>query len=240
MLLASGILIIGAYLLGSFPYMLLLGKAKGIDLSQEPDSHMALWRKVGRLEGLSGVLVDILKGVIPVVVGFLLSYSLAAIAAAGVAALIGQMWPVFQKFDGEKGNTTGAGVILAFTMFLTSTSSPLAYWVFIITVTPALIGFFVRTIPRFMASGQTMDERLKLGGPASNSLPLGMLVTFAVAPLASRLLSQPVEMTMAFQALFILIAVRRLTASLRADLREPKTSVGSILWNRFLYDRSYL
>jgi glycerol-3-phosphate acyltransferase PlsY len=239
-MLANIALITGAYLLGSFPYMLLLGKAKGFDLSKEPDSHMALWSKVGRLEGLSGVIVDILKGIIPIVVGFLLNFGLAAIAAAGVAAQIGQMWPVFQKFDGEKGNTTGAGVILTLSMFLTSTGFPLAYWVFIITVTPALIGFFIRTIPRFMASGQTMDERLKLGGPASNSLPLGMLVAFAVAPLASWLLNQPVEMTVALLALFILIVIRRLTASLGADLREPKTSVGSILVNRFLYDRSYL
>lgn len=239
-MLANIALITGAYLLGSFPYMLLLGKAKGIDLSKEPDSHMALWHKAGRLEGFSGVLVDVLKGVIPIVIGFLLNFGLAAIAAAGVAALIGQMWPVFKKFDGEKGNTTGAGIILTLTMFLTATNSPLAYWVFIITAIPALTGFFIRTIPRFMTSGQTMDERLKLGGPASNSLPLGMLIGFAVAPKASWLLNQPMEMTVAFLAMFILIALRRLTASLGADLKEPRTSTGSILLNRFLYDRSYL
>jgi len=240
MLLASGLLIVGAYLFGSFPYMLLLGKARGIDLSQEPDSHQALWSKVGRLEGISGVLVDILKGVIPIAVGFLLNFELAAIAAAGVAALIGQMWPVFEKFDGEKGNTTGAGMILTFTMFLTATTSPLAYWVFILTIIPALTGFFIRTIPRFMSPGQTMDERLKLGGPASNSLPLGMLVAFAVAPLSSWLLNQPVEMTVALLALFILIVLRRLTANLGTDLKEHRTSTGSILLNRFLYDRSHL
>jgi len=240
MLLASGILVVGAYLLGSFPYMLLLGKARGIDLSQEPDSHQALWSKVGRLEGLSGVLVDMLKGVIPIAVGFLLNFDLATIAAAGVAALTGQMWPVFEKFDGEKGNTTGAGMILTSTMFLTATTSPLAYWVFILTIIPALTGFFIRTIPRFTAPGQTIDERLKLGGPASNSLPLGMLIGFAVSPLASWLLNQPVEMTIAFLATFILIVLRRLTASLGADLKEPRASTRSILLNRFLYDRSYL
>jgi len=239
MLLADIALITGAYLIGSFPYMLLLGRAKGVDLSHEPDSHQALWHKVGRLEGLSGVLVDILKGVIPVVVGFLLDFRLATIAAAGVAAVIGQMWPVFEKFDGEKGNSSGGGMILTLTMFLTATSSPYAYWVFIITVIPVLTGFFVRTIPRFMAPSQTMDERLKLGGPASNSLPLGMLIGFAVAPKASWLLNQPVEMTVAFLALFILIAVRRLTASLHADLK-PGVNLGKILLNRFLYDRSYL
>ena len=64
-------LVMGAYLLGSLPYMLLLGRARGFDLSQEEDLHMALWRKVGRLEGFSGVLVDILKGVIPIIIGII-------------------------------------------------------------------------------------------------------------------------------------------------------------------------
>jgi glycerol-3-phosphate acyltransferase PlsY len=238
-MIADIALLIGAYLIGSFPYMLLLGRAKGIDLTQEYDSHQALWSKVGRLAGLSGVIVDILKGVIAVLIGFFLEFRLAMVAAAGVAALIGQMWPVFQKFDGEKGNTTSGGVILGMTMWLTGHGSPLAYWVFIITIIPALIGFLVRTIPRFVARGQTMNDRFMLGGPASNSLPLGMLLAFAAAPLASWLLNQPLEMTLGFVALFVLIVLRRLTADLRADLK-PDASMRSILINRFLYDRSYL
>ena len=69
-MIAEIALLIGAYLLGSLPYMMLLGRARGIDLSQEKDLHIALWRKVGRLEGLSGAVVDTLKGVIPVLIGF--------------------------------------------------------------------------------------------------------------------------------------------------------------------------
>jgi len=84
-------LVIGAYLLGSLQYMILLGRAKGIDLSQEEDLHIALWRKVGRLEGFSGILVDVLKGVIPVLVGFIFDFHLAVIALAGVAAVAGQI-----------------------------------------------------------------------------------------------------------------------------------------------------
>jgi glycerol-3-phosphate acyltransferase PlsY len=201
---------------------------------------MALWHKVGRLEGLSGVLIDILKGVIPIVIGFAFHLHLAAIAASGVAAVAGQMWPVFQKFDGEKGNTAGAGMLLTLTVCLSMTKSPHAYWVFIIAAVPALTGFFIRTIPRFMAPGQTMSERFMMGGPVSNSLPLGMIIGFAIAPLASWLLNQPVEMTLGLLAVFIAITVRRLTARLSQDLKEPKASIGSILINRLLYDRSYL
>jgi len=239
MTLADIALLLGAYIIGSFPYMLLLGRAKGIDLTQEYDSHQALWSKVGRLAGLSGVIVDILKGVIAVLIGFFLEFRLAMVAAAGVAAVIGQMWPIFQRFDGEKGNTTGAGVILTITMWLTGHGYPMAYWVFIITVIPALIGFLIRTIPRFIKPGQTMNERFMLGGPASNSLPLGMITAFAVATLISWLLNQPDEMTLGFLALFLAIVLRRLTADLRADLK-PGTNTSRILTNRFLYDRSFL
>jgi glycerol-3-phosphate acyltransferase PlsY len=240
MLLADIALVVGAYLLGSLPYMVLLSRARGVDLSQEDDLHIAMWHKVGRLEGLSGIIVDILKGVIPIAIGFIFDFPLAVTVAAGVAAVVGQMWPVFRKFDGEKGNTAGAGMLLTLTVCLSMTKSPQAYWVFIIAVVPALTGFFIRTIPRFMAPDQTMSERFMMGGPVSNSLPLGMIIGFAIAPLASWLLNQPVEMTLGLLAVFIAITVRRLTARLSQDLKEPKASIRSILINRLLYDRSYL
>jgi hypothetical protein len=84
-----------------------------------------------------------------------------------------------------------------------------------------------------------MEEKLKLGGPVSNSLPVGMLAGFFVMPLASWLLNQPLEMTLALTGVFVAIAIRRLTANLSKDLKSPRTSTGRILLNRFLFDRSY-
>ena len=239
MIVADIALIVLAYLLGSLPYMTLLARGKGIELSHEEDLHFAIWSRIGRLWGLSGVIIDVLKGVIPVVVGFAFHLDLAAIAAAGVAAVAGQMWPVFRKFDGEKGNTPGIGFIIALTSYLTPVTSPRAFWIFVIFAIPVLAGGFIRTIPRFIASGQTMNERFMLGGPFSNSMPLGMLVGFGVAPIASACLRQPSEMTWALLAVFVILMVRRLTAGVTRDLKAPKTSVGAILLNRFLYDRSY-
>jgi len=239
MLVADIALIIGAYLLGSLPHMILLGRALGIDLSHEEDLHMALWYKAGRLWGLSVVVVDVLKGVIPIVIGFSFHLDLAAITASGVAAVMGQMWPVFRKFDGEKGNTTGIGVVITLTSYLTATISPLAYLVFIIFAILILIGACIRTLPRIMAPGQTLSQRFMLGGPTSNSMPLGMLAGYAAAPLASACLRQPPEMTWALLAIFVVIMIRRLTARLSKDLKTATISVGAILLNRFLYDRSY-
>jgi glycerol-3-phosphate acyltransferase PlsY len=239
MLAADIALIVGAYLLGSLPYMILLGHARGIELSSEEDLHMALWTKVGRLDSLSGIIVDIIKGVIPVVIGFSFHLHLAATAASGVAAVAGQMWPVFRKFNGEKGNTTGIGFVIAITSYLTATTSPLAYLVFIIFAIPILIGACIRTVPKFIAPGQTLNERLMLRGPTSNSMPLGMFTGFAIAPIASACLRQPAEMTWAFLAVFVIIIIRRLTAGLSQDLKTATISKGTMLLNRFLYDRSY-
>lgn len=232
-ILVITLLLIGAYLIGSIPYILLLSRAKGVDLSLEDDYHIALYRKVGRLEGVSGILVDGFKGIIPVLIGFILNFNLVIVALAGLAALCGQMWPVFQRFNGGKGNTAGVGVAITLSFAYG------AYLAFVVCALIMLIGFFIRTIPRIVKSGQTGRNRFSLGGPVSNSLPLGMIIGFASLPLVSWFTQNPLELTLAFLCMFLLIIIRRLTAGLIADLKEPRTGVSSILINRLLYDRSY-
>lgn len=226
------IYLVCAYLLGSIPYMLLLGRAKGVDLSYETDLHSALYHKVGRFEGVSGVVVDILKGIVAVLAGYLLRFDLVFVAAAAVLVTCGQMWPVFQRFNGEKGNTTGLAA---------SATMLIAYneeWVFYVGVTIIFIGFLVRTVPRLIAA-KTWYQRLSFDGPASNSLPLGMFLGFAIMPLMAALLKIRWEMTLALLLIFIFIVIRRLTASVRRDIREGKHSISRILFNRLFFDRSY-
>jgi glycerol-3-phosphate acyltransferase PlsY len=202
-------------------------------MSGETDLHIALWHKIGRLEGISGIVVDILKGVVPVIIGYYLDFRIIVVVLAGLAAVAGQMWPVFQKFNGEKGNTTGGGMALALSLL---------YQAHLIIVTAAIIifiGVSIRTVPRFLAPGQTLNERLKFGGPVSNSLPLGMVLGFAAMPLVSWIMKQPIEITISVTIVFILIVVRRLTVNLRTDLKAATGSVGRILVNRLLFDRSY-
>jgi glycerol-3-phosphate acyltransferase PlsY len=232
-MLGEIILLVAAYLLGSFPFMLLVSRAKGFDLSNEPDHHIAMYRKVGRGIGLLGILVDVLKGALSVFIGFWLNYPIIITAAAGILATLGQMWPVFQKFNGEKGNTTGGGTMLALCLCYN------AYWVLIVGVCIWAIGFLIRTIPRFLASGQTLNEKFGLGGPPSNSLPIAMLAGFAVCPLLFWLWNKPVELTIASLIIFIAIVIRRLTAGVRKDIVLRKTGVCRILLNRFLLDRSF-
>ena len=224
-------LIIASYFLGAMPFMIMIGRMRGVDLSRAPDLHHALWHNVGRPWGILGFALDVLKGVAPVLAGFLLGFPLPVNALAGMAALCGQMWPVFHKFDGERGNTVSVGINLTLS---------LAYGVpiiFIIALTIAMAGFFIRTALRWKASGSNLDERLRLGGSPSLVFPLAVIIGFASCPVSSALLGQTLEMTLAFTGVVVLILVRRLTAGLTADLRGSRRP-WDVIVNRLLFDRS--
>ena len=222
------ILIIGSYLLGSMPFMYIMGRMKGIDLREYEDSHITLWRQVGRLQGFMGVMLDFAKGYTVVLVARAVGFDIGWVAFAGVAALCGQMWPIFLKFDGEKGNSIGLAM-----------TGALATKAMLLGLVPIIIGFTVRTIPRFRKKEQSMDEKLKFGGPPSNSLPVGMAAGFAAMPLAAWGLGHQWEVIVALAAVFTLIMVRRATAGISEDLKK-KSGRGQMIVNRLLYDRSEL
>jgi len=222
---ADVVLILGAYLLGSLPHLSFLGKLRGVDL--EGDLHISLWRRGGRLVGTMGILGEFAKGAIPVLVGKSLGFDLSIVVLAGLAAVSGQMWPIFSRFDGEKGNSIGLGMAGAL--------APIALF---IALVPMAIGVAIRTVPRLLDSSQSRNERLKFGGPPSRSEPLGMAIGFLVLPIASWGLGELRVITLGYIALFVLIMVRRLTAGLRGDLAR-NTGIKRILINRLLYDRSY-
>jgi len=222
------VLILGSYLLGSLPFMYIMGRLKGVDLREHEDMHIALWRNVGRIQGLLGVFLDFAKGAIVVVAARSAGFEPGWVGFAGVAAVAGQMWPVFMKFDGEKGNSIGLAM-----------SATLATKASLIAMVVMATGLLIRTIPRLRQPNQSASERLKFGGPPSNSLPVGMAVGFAVLPLAAWVMGQPWEVIVAFVGLFVLIMVRRATAGISEDLRQP-SGKRSMLLNRLLYDRREL
>ncbi len=226
------LLLVGSYLLGSFPYMFILARSKGVPVSLHEDFHLVLWRRVGRLEAISGILLDVLKGTIPVIIGFYTHFDVAVAIWAGILAAVGQMWPVFLKFNGEKGNTTGMGIVLSYGVLYQN------YILLIVSIGIVLVGAFIRTVPRIFTSGQSLSEKMKLGGPASNSFPLAMILNFAAVPATAALTDQPVAVAAAFTTLFLAIVARRLTAGLLADLDKSTDSILTILLMRLLFDRS--
>jgi glycerol-3-phosphate acyltransferase PlsY len=209
-----------------------LARAKGLDLSQEKDLHLALWRKVGILEGLSGFLFDFSKGAIPVLIGFGFGLPPMAVGLSGVAAVAGQMWPVFYHFDGEKGNSIGVALVSA--LILTYRTYP----VFLCLI-PMAIGGGIRFFSTLSSTNEPFSERIKFHKATNiiiaRSLPVGMILGFATAPLASWCFGQPREMTLCLFFLFLFIVLRRLTASLRADLKASNNLKG-VLINHLIFD----
>lgn len=231
-MLALYILFIAAfYFFGAIPFMVLIGRMRGFDLSKEPDMHHALWYKVGRPWGILGFMLDVLKGVLPVLAGFLLNLPLWVTALAALASLSGQMWPIFRNFDGERGNSVGLGIVPTLSL---AYGAPL---VLIIAVSFALAGFVIRTAKRWKSSGDTLNERLKLGGSPSLALPLGVMLGYASCPITSCLVNQPMEITLCYAGLIILILVRRVTAGIVQDLKNSSHPFKVII-NRLLFDRS--
>jgi hypothetical protein len=219
--------IIGAYLYGAVPVVYLIGRLRGVDLSHEEDMHISLWHKVGRVEGFFGILWDVIKGGIAVaVVDRAIGLEDWVVAGVGVAVILGELWPVFLKFRGEKSNTTGMGMAAA-----------LVYGAIPFLLAPIVLGALIRTVPRFFRRGQTMDERIKLGGPPSLSLPLGMFFGFGLFPVGCWVMDAGWERIAAGIALFVLIMVKRLTFGLTDDIKKEGLKP-SILVYRLLFDRS--
>jgi glycerol-3-phosphate acyltransferase PlsY len=223
--------ILACYLFGAIPFMLLIGRMKGRDLSKEPDLHHALWYGLGRGWGMLGFLSDVLKGVLPPLAGFLSGFPLWVSGAGALAALCGQMWPVFRKFDGERGNSVGTGIVFTFCLCYDAVPTLLIALGFV------FIGLIVRTAVRWKGSGSNLRERIRLGGPQSLVFPLGVILGFASCPITSWLWGKPPELTFTFLGLLLLILARRLTAGLSADLKgSPRPA--QVIVNRLLFDRS--
>ncbi len=224
-------LIIGAYLFGSLPVLFWIGKWRGVDIRQEYDAHSALWKKAGHREGLSAILWDLFKGPVPPLIAWGCDMSSITIGISGLAVVAGQMWPVFLGFRyGEKGNTTGIGASFAIAPVAMSFAA-----------IPVAAGAFTRAVKgkgkKHSEADESDDSRL---AGVSDSMPLGMLTGFTVLPLAAWLCHKDMAIVWTFVALLALIIFRRLTADLISEINgELKTSLASVLWNRFLYDRSY-
>lgn len=115
--ITAGLLLIFAYLLGSVCSAIIVCKALGLpdprtEGSRNPGTTNVL-RIGGKGPAALTLLGDMLKGVIPVLVGHYLKLDPAWIAAIGFAAFLGHLYPVFFGFEGGKGVATALGVLLA-------------------------------------------------------------------------------------------------------------------------------
>jgi glycerol-3-phosphate acyltransferase PlsY len=111
--------IILAYLIGSIPFALILARRwGGADLRSVGSGNLGA-ANVMRASGLTaGVLVaalDMAKGAASVWLAARVSTGEAVPAAAGLAAIVGHIYPVWLRFRGGKGVATACGVFAVLT-----------------------------------------------------------------------------------------------------------------------------
>ena len=124
--------IVIAYLLGSIPFGLIIGKLKsGVDIREQGSGKTGatnLMRVAGTKLGVLALVLDVVKAAVAVMLaaviisrdsgvltigGVSVYWQHAAQVVAGLAAVAGHNWPVFAKFKGGRGVTAYFGTVFA-------------------------------------------------------------------------------------------------------------------------------
>jgi acyl phosphate:glycerol-3-phosphate acyltransferase len=114
--LATAGLALGAYLLGSIPFGVVLARAKGIDLREVGSGNIGatnVARALGKGWAVLVLLADAAKGFLPVWLARKLGLGPLAVALGGLFAIVGHMFTVFLRGRGGKGVATSLGIALA-------------------------------------------------------------------------------------------------------------------------------
>jgi len=142
--------VIGAYLLGSIPFGLLIAKAHGKDLRSIGSGNIGatnVSRALGRKWAYLCFLLDVLKGMVPMLATLSLTRPLSTQSqtekvillwlwlAVGCAAILGHIFPIYVKFRGGKGVATSFGVALGLWPYYTICASfAVAIWVVLVLI----------------------------------------------------------------------------------------------------------
>jgi glycerol-3-phosphate acyltransferase PlsY len=127
------LVILAAYCLGSIPFAFVLARRWGADLRGIGSGNLGaanVVRASGLRAGVIVALLDVAKGAASVMLAERFGASTAAPALAGVAAVVGHVYPVWLRFRGGKGVATACGVFSV----LTPVAVPPALAVFVATV----------------------------------------------------------------------------------------------------------
>jgi glycerol-3-phosphate acyltransferase PlsY len=122
-----------AYLIGSIPFALILSRRWGADLRQVGSGNLGaanVMRASGVSAGLLVAALDMAKGAASVWIAARLGDGAELPAAAGFAAILGHIYPIWLRFRGGKGVATACGVFSV----LTPLAVPPALALFVLTV----------------------------------------------------------------------------------------------------------
>lgn len=123
-ILAGVLVAVGSYFIGNINNAILISRMKGKDIRECGSGNpgtMNMLRTYGKLLGVLTLILDVLKGVVPCLLGWLfmgggqflrLGSDRMGLYVAGICAVLGHVYPVTMKFHGGKGAATIIGVCL--------------------------------------------------------------------------------------------------------------------------------
>lgn len=208
------VLVLASYVFSSISFPWLIARVYGVDLRAVGSRKLGgsnLAKSVGLAPGIVGGVLDGAKGFVAYLGAGALGHATDVQLLCGVAAVVGQMWPLFHRFDGGRANATG--------------------WGFAIAADP--IAAFIMGIPLFAALA------MKRVVPSSRLVPLASILSFAVFPAVIWEQEGATPTVLAGLAVLALVLLRRITAGVRDDLATG-APFARVMANRALYDRSEL
>ncbi len=208
--------VVVSYLLGSISFPWLVAWWHGIDLRARGAHKLGggdLARVMGIRWGAVGGLLDAAKGAAAVLLAAALGLPVEVRVLCALAAVAGQMWPIFHDLDGGRANSTAWGAILAL--------DPIA------------------AIPAAIVLGAGAVARALLRPVPTRVIPVAALLTFLVWSATIYEVEGVTPTVAGGVAIFALLVIRRMTAGIRDDAATG-APIGRILVNRALYDRSEL
>lgn len=140
--LLLSVVAVASYLIGAIPFGYLVAKWKSVDILRQGSGNIGatnVGRVLGRKYGILVFLLDFAKGAGPVLAAKLTAPLADETplewleAAAGVAAFLGHLFPIYLRFRGGKGVATGAGVVAVLTPV--PALAALAAWVVVVSAT---------------------------------------------------------------------------------------------------------
>ena len=125
--------IVLGYAIGSVPFAFLLARRAGIDVRVAGSGNVGaanVVRTSGLPLGVTVMALDMIKGAATVLAAYAAVGTVSSMAAAGAAAVVGHIYPVWLRFHGGKGVAVAAGAFA----ILAPSATVLATGVFVAAV----------------------------------------------------------------------------------------------------------
>ena len=157
--LAGALVAVGSYFVGNVNNAIMISRLKGKDIRQCGSGNpgtMNMLRTYGKILGVLTLILDVLKGVIPCLLGWLfmgngqflrMGSDKLGMYVAGFFAVLGHIYPVVFKFKGGKGAATIIGVCLTMQPLYTLAAFAFGVAFLFITKVGSLTSFLIISAP---------------------------------------------------------------------------------------------